>query len=241
MVPDEEVDRILVVGAHPDDIEFGGAGTVARWCRAGIEVVYCVVTDGQAGGFDPSRSRAETGRLRRREQRAAAAVVGVERVDFLGYEDGRVEVSLALRRDLARVIRQVRPDRMLMPSPERDWSHLHANHPDHLATGEAAMAAVYPDSRNPFAFPELAEEGLAPHTVREVWLMADPVADHAVDVTATVEQKLEALVRHESQVRDPDGLRRAVRGWLADNAEQAGLGPDRYAELFRVVDTAGGD
>lgn len=238
MIPDEEIDRILVVGAHPDDIDFGVAGTVARWRGRGIDVVYCVVTDGQAGGFDPSVPRDEMARLRREEQHAAAAVVGVEEVVFLGYEDGRVEATIGLRRDLARVIRQVRPDRVVMPSPRRDWDRLRASHPDHLATGEATMAAVYPDSRNPFAFPELAdEEGLEAHTVREVWLVADPDADHPVEVTGTLEQKLSALACHASQIPGEGELREAVTGWLADTAARVGLGPDRHAEIFRVIDT----
>ncbi len=173
MLSDSEVQRALVIAAHPDDIDFSAAGTVALWTDAGIEVTYCLATDGDAGGFDDSVPRAEMGPLRRKEQTAAAACVGVHDLRFLGYPDGRVEPSLALRKDLARVIRQVRPDRVLCPSPERNYQRIGIGHPDHRAVGSAALDAVYPDARNPYAFPELRlAEGLEPWAVREVWISA---------------------------------------------------------------------
>ena len=157
MLDDAEISRILSITAHPDDVDFAAAGTIACWTEAGIEVVYCVVTDGDAGGFDESFPRAEMPALRRAEQVAAAKCVGVDDVRFLGYPDGRVEATLDLRRDLARVIRQVRPDRVVCPSPERSYARIGIGHPDHRAVGSAALDAVYPDARNPFAFPELRE------------------------------------------------------------------------------------
>src|SRR5580658_8179418 len=167
VLDDTEIDRVLVFTAHPDDVDFGAAGTVARWTDAGLEVTYCVVTDGDAGGQDDGFPRAEVPSLRRAEQVAAAKCVGVHDVRFLGYPDGRVEATLALRRDLARVIRQVRPDRVVCPSPERSYTRIGIGHPDHRAVGSAALDAVYPDARNPFAFPELRErEALPPRTAR---------------------------------------------------------------------------
>ncbi|HYK32439.1 MAG TPA: PIG-L family deacetylase, partial [Streptosporangiaceae bacterium] len=161
MLEDTEVGRVLAIMAHPDDVDFGTAGTMAKWTEAGIEVVYCIVTDGDAGGNDPSVSRADMAVLRRAEQVAAAKCVGVDDVRFLGYPDGKVEPSLGLRKDLARVIRQVRPDRVVAPSPDRNYARIGASHPDHRAVGAAALDAVYPDARNQFAFPELlADEGL---------------------------------------------------------------------------------
>ncbi len=141
-------------------------------------------------------SRAEMAALRQDEQRAAAAVVGVSDVRFLGHPDGMVEATLELRRDISRVIRQVRPERVLTQSPERNWEFIFASHPDHLATGEAAVCAVYPDARNPFAHPELLDdEGLEPWTVPELWIMGPggQQAGVAVDTTATVERKVAAL------------------------------------------------
>lgn len=231
--------RILVVTAHPDDVDFGAAGSVAAWTAAGAEVTYCVVTDGDAGGFDERVPRGDIPAIRRAEQTVAAAEVGVKEVLFLGYPDGRLEASLDLRRDLARVIRQVRPDRVVGQSPERNWERIFASHPDHLAAGEALLRAVYPDARNPFAFPELLEEGWDAHTVPEVWLMASPRADTFVDVTDTFERKLAALRAHASQETDRDGLLESrLRGWLSANAAAAGLAAGRLAEGFQRVVTA---
>jgi LmbE family N-acetylglucosaminyl deacetylase len=145
------VERVLAVMAHPDDVDFGAAGTIRAWTDAGIEVTYCLITNGDAGGFDPAVPRSEIPAIRQAEQRAAGAVLGVTDVRFLGYRDGELSVSHELRRDISRVIRQVRPDRMLIQSPERNWRRIQASHPDHLAAGEAAIQAVYPDARNPFA------------------------------------------------------------------------------------------
>jgi LmbE family N-acetylglucosaminyl deacetylase len=228
---------VLVVVAHPDDAEFGAGGTVARWCDEGAEVVYCVVTDGAAGGSDPAVPDAELAALRRREQEAAAAVLGVSEVVFLGRPDGRLVADLDLRRDLARVIRKVRPGRVLAQSPERNYRRIRASHPDHLAAGAATLAAVYPDARNPLAFRELLAEGLAAHAVREVWLMAAPTADHPVDVTEVFGRKLEALRCHGSQVGDGEGLEGVLRGFLDAEARRFGLPPGRLAESFLVVDT----
>ena len=237
MPSDSDVQRALIIAAHPDDIDFSAAGTVALWTDAGIEVTYCLATDGDAGGFDDSVPRAEMGPLRRKEQIAAAACVGVHDVRFLGYPDGQVEPSLGLRKDLARVIRQVRPDRVICPSPERNYQRLGISHPDHRAVGSAALDAVYPDARNPYAFPELRiDEGLAAWTVREVWISAAPAADRFVDITDTFSRKVAALRAHESQTGQRDNLEDFLRARLTRMAEQAGLPAGRLAEAFQVID-----
>jgi LmbE family N-acetylglucosaminyl deacetylase len=224
--------------AHPDDVDFGSAGTVASWTAAGTEVVYCMVTDGDAGGFDET-PRDQMGPLRQAEQRAAAAAVGVTDVRFLGYPDGRLEPTLELRRDISRVIRQVRPQRVLTTSPERFWDRIGASHPDHMTVGESTLRAVYPDARNPFAFPELLDdEGLEAWTVSEVWLSASPRADHAVDVTELVELKFAALKSHVTQVSHNPDLEKFVTGWMAQTAARFGLPEGRLAEAFHVVHTA---
>lgn len=238
MLNDSDVRRALVVAAHPDDIDFGIAGTVATWTDAGIEVTYLIVTDGDAGGFDPEIARAEVPPLRRAEQSEAAKCVGVEDVRFLGYPDGRVEATLTLRGEIARVIRQVRPDRMVGPSPERNYERVEPSHPDHRAVGAAMLDAVYPDARNRFAFPELLEEeGLDAWTVREVWLSGGPAGNHHVDVTGAFDRKVAALRSHVSQTGDMEGLGDMLRGWLADNARRSGLPEGRLAETFQVVNT----
>src|SRR5712692_8025726 len=206
-VPDHaEVSKILVIAAHPDDVDFGLAGTVATWTDAGIEVVYCIVTNGDAGGRD------------------------------LGYPDGRLEPSLGLRRDISRVIRQVRPDRVACQSPERNYARIPASHPDHRAAGSAALDAVYPDARNPFAFPELADEGLEPWIVPEVWISSSPQVTHFVDVTDTFDRKIAALRAHESQTSHMDNLADMLRGWLSRSAAMGGLPEGRLAEGFQVLE-----
>jgi LmbE family N-acetylglucosaminyl deacetylase len=238
-IPDDQVKRAMLVVAHPDDADFGAAGTVASWVDAGIEVTYLLCTRGDAGGFDDT-PRSEMPALREAEQRAAAAEVGVTDVRFLdGYADGLLEVSQALVRDIVRVIRQVRPQRVLTASPERWWERLGASHPDHMAAGEATVRAVYPAARNPFAFPELlAEEALEAWTVPELWLMADPKSDHAVDITETFPRKVAALKAHVSQTGQREDLEEMLRVWSAGTATRLGLPEGRLAEAFRVISIA---
>lgn len=238
VLDDSEINRVLAVMAHPDDIDFGAAGTIAGWTARGIEVSYLMVTDGDAGGFDPTVPRADIAGTRQAEQRAAAKCAGVEDVRFLGYPDGMVEATLGLRRDLARVIRQTRPDRVVIPSPERNYERIYAGHPDHRAVGSAALDAVYPDARNPFTFTELLlKENLEAWTVREVWISGGPNPNHYVDVTATFDRKVAALRAHVSQTAHMDGLEDMLRNWLSAGAQAAGLPEGTLAEAFRVIPT----
>lgn len=229
-----DADRVLAITAHPDDIDFGSAGTIAALTDAGVQVTYCVCTDGQAGGFDASIPRERMPEIRREEQRRAARMVGVSDVRFLGHVDGELEPSRELVRQLVAVIRDVRPQRVMLPNPDRWWDRIGASHPDHMAAGEAAIRAVYPFARNPFAFPELLADGLEPWTVEEVWVMAVPDPNVHVDVTDQFERKISAIMAHDSQHPQPDQVRGWVTQWLADNAESAGLGPGRLAEVFRA-------
>ena len=249
MLDDAEINRILSITAHPDDVDFAAAGTVARWTEAGIDVVYCVVTDGDAGGFDEDFPREEMPAVRRAEQVAAAKCVGVHDVRFLGYPDGRVEATLDLRRRWrTRYSVSRRRKRLglclscghdLCPSPERNYARIGVGHPDHRAVGSAALDAVYPDARNPFAFPELRErESLAAWTVREVWIAGGPGPNHYVDVTETFPRKIAALRAHESQTGHMEDLTERIRTRLTLVAQQAGLPGGRLAEGFRVLDTA---
>jgi LmbE family N-acetylglucosaminyl deacetylase len=237
MLEDAQVERVLVVTAHPDDVDFGAAGTVATWTDQGIHVSYCIVTDGDAGGFDPSVPREAIAGIRRQEQTAAAKEVGVADLVFLGHPDGRLQPTLELRRDLSRVIRQVRPQRVVAQCPERNFARIYASHPDHLAAGEAALCAVYPDARNPFTFTELIAEGLEAWSVSEVWMMGGPNPQHPVDITAQLDRKIAALLRHESQHVDPQRVESLVRSWGAAQAIQFNLGDGRAVEAFQVLDT----
>ena len=235
MLQPTEIERLLVVMAHPDDVDFGSAGTIATLTGAGVKVTYCLVTDGNAGGSDRTVSRADVAALRREEQTAAAAVVGVTDLVFLGHPDGRVVADLVLRCDISRVIRQVRPQVVMCQSPERNLDRIFASHPDHLATGEAAVSAVYPDSRNPFAFPELLQEGLEPWDVTEIWLSAHPISSDFMDVTEHIDRKFQALRCHVSQLPDPDGMETRFRQLMAANAVKAGFTEGTFVEGFRVV------
>ncbi len=248
--------RALVVMPHPDDADFGAGGTVASWTATGIEVTYCLVTDGGAGLVDvtdaqavrgagrgaspgpsaePAVERPDAAGVRRREQERAAAALGVTEVRYLGYADGKVEASLALRCDLTRVIREVRPTRVLAPTPVWNLSSLPACHPDHLAVGAAVAFAVYPDATTPAAYPELLDAGLGPWQVRELWFMSDPLPNRAVDVTDTFEAKLGGVRAHETQLAASNLSTEAMRGWAAEAAARWRLGHGRLAEEFRVV------
>ena len=233
----EKVERALVVVAHPDDLDFGAAGTIATWTDEGIEVTYCICTDGDAGGFDPAVPRDQIGGIRQAEQRAAAKEVGVGEVVFLGYPDGQLVPSFDLRRDISRVIRQVRPQRLLMQSPEINWERIGASHPDHRAAGEATLCAVYPDARNPFTHTTLLQnEGLDAWTVHDVWVMsAGQGANRWIDVTDTFDRKLAALRQHRSQTEHMDDLEGMLRGWLGMAAVAGGLPDDRLVESFKVI------
>jgi len=173
------------------------------------------------------------------EQRKAAAVLGVTDVEFLGYPDGRLVVSYELRRDLTRIIRRTRPDRVVVHSPLRDLRNVYGSHPDHLAAGEAALCAVYPDARNPFAHPELFEqEGLGVHAVGEVWVVSsDDKADRYIDITDSFDRKIAALRAHTSQTAHMTGLEERMRAWGSLQAQAAGLAEGRLAEGYLVIDT----
>lgn len=230
----EAPERALIVVAHPDDIDFGMAGTVAALTSAGCHVAYCLATSGEAGGDDLSQTSEELAAIRQAEQTAAAAKVGVSELHWLGHPDGMVVADLALRRDIARVIRMTRPDVVLCQTSIPDWDRIYISHPDHLATAAAALAAIYPDSRNPRAFPELLAEGHEPHTVGEIWLIGtDP--NRWIDITDSFDCKVSALRSHRSQTAHMEDLEDRLREWAADTAAAGNLPEGRLAEAYRVV------
>jgi len=237
-IADSEIKRVLVISAHPDDSDFGASGTIAQWVKKGIEVAYVFCTNGDQGGEESGFTKEEMPAIRQREQRAAGAAIGVTDITFLNYIDGNLEATLGLRKDLVRQIRISQPDRMVCQSPERNWDRIGASHPDHLAAGEAAIQAVYPDARNPFAFTDLLEkEGLQPWRVKEIWVSAFANPDHFVDITDTFDLKIKALQAHASQTGHNENLETMVREWGERNAAAAGFAQGRIAEAFKIVNT----
>ncbi|MDA8270596.1 MAG: PIG-L family deacetylase, partial [Actinomycetota bacterium] len=211
----QPVEKVLVVVAHPDDVDFGSAGTIAKWVSLGTQVAYCIVTDGDAGGFDLAIDRSKMPAIRHREQTNAANVVGVSDLTFLGYKDGELQATMGLRKDISRRIRQFRPDRVLCQSAERNYERIYASHPDHLAAAEATLCAVYPDARNPFAFPELLVEGLEAYSVNDIVMQASPNPNSYTDITDFVDKKLEAILEHTSQMPNPDETIEFVKAWTS--------------------------
>lgn len=221
--------RAMVIAAHPDDIEFGCSGTVAKWVQHGAEVAYVICTDGSHGTSDPKANPRELAKIREQEQRNAAAVVGVQDVTFLGYEDSLLTPSLELRRDISRQIRRFKPDTLIIPNPTRQWNIMvFFDHPDHLAAGEAALTAFYPAARDPFTFPELLQEGYEPHIVKTLYVFALDGANYWSDISDTLDLKIKALLEHQSQV-SPESI-----GWIKERAAQIGAPHGlKYAENFR--------
>ncbi|HNP73923.1 MAG TPA: PIG-L family deacetylase [Kouleothrix sp.] len=226
---EQELPRIaMVIVAHPDDAEFGCAGSVAAWAREGWEIYFVICTDASGGGADEATdvgpaARKQITDTRKAEQREAARILGVKDVIFLDRPDGLLQPTIDLRRDLVRLMRRYRPTRVLCQSPERTWKPAYPigrHHPDHLAAGEATIAALYPACQNPWDFPELLDEGLAPHKVRELYVMGAPEINHAVDISATLDAKIAALAAHVSQLgpRMPE-LEPRLRAWAAETGK----------------------
>lgn len=225
--------RVLSIHAHPDDQEFTVAGTLAKWAHAGSQVVTVCITSGDAGsnaGTPGDMTRARLLGIREDEQRQACRVLGIAEIVFMGYEDGALEPSIALRRDLTRVIRRYRPDAVVCGDPTvRFYGNRYMNHPDHRVAADVTLDAVFPSAETRFIFPELLEEGLEPHHVREVYLHGSDRPDTFIDIAAFLDTKIAALREHRSQMNDwdPSGM---IRGWARQAGARRRL---RAAEAFR--------
>jgi LmbE family N-acetylglucosaminyl deacetylase len=238
-MPDDKLpspQRVLVVAAHPDDIEFGAAGTIARWVSEGAGVRYLVVTRGDKGSDDPRADVAALMELREREQRAAAAEIGVEGVEFLDEPDGQVQASLELRERITRAVRAFRPEAVMTHDPtvlfvNNEW----VNHPDHRAVGQSTVDAVFPTARDPLNFPEHLASGLEAWKVAELYLWSTNEANQVVDIGDTLERKVAALGHHASQFRAFDDIARWVRRRSEELGDRTGY---RAAEGFRRVTLA---
>ena len=231
MTDEQPYSRGMVVIAHADDAEYSCAGTVAKWCAQGMEVVYVICSDGSKGSSDPNMTSGELVEIRREEQLAAGEVLGLKEVVFLGYEDSMLQPTLELRRDIVRQIRKHKPDILICQSPLRNLKGDHwLGHPDHLAVGEATLSAVFPAARDRMTFPELLQEGLEPHKVGEVLVLDHNDPDKWIDVSDTFEVAIEALKRHVSQVGDSLESDGWMREWRQRAGQHHGM---KYAETFK--------
>lgn len=218
----------MVIVAHPDDAEFTMAGTVAGWAKVGCRVTYVLCTDGNAGSHEPGMTREKLAEIRRDEQRAACETLGVSDIVFLGYDDGQLQPTLDLRRDLVHLIRQHKPEVILTSDPTTLFrSDRYINHPDHRAAGQAALDAVAPAAAMPLLWPEVGE----PHRVRKVYIYGNSEPNEWIDITGTIERKIAALKQHASQMGDWDPTER-IKGWNAEVGQEHGM---EYAESFRVI------
>lgn len=233
-MPRETHKKVVTIFAHPDDAEFVCGGTIARWVSEGHEVTYVVLTSGDKGGDDSTTPPEQLMTLRETEQRAACALLGVRSVSFLRLPDGELVPDLALRRDLVRLIRRLKPDIIITEDPTVHWVDRRSlNHPDHRAAGTVTLDAIFPAARNRNFFPELLEEGCEPHRVGEVYLAAPNAPDTWIDIGDHIEVKVAALRAHGSQVDDHD-----IETVYAQAREDAlgGQGLAEYAEAFRYFD-----
>lgn len=225
--------RVVAVAAHPDDLDFGCAGTLALWASRGADVTELLVTSGDKG-FEDDRPLEEKQVIREREQQAAARELGVKAVRFLRFPDGEVENTPALRREIVRVLRTVRPDTVLLYDPANlAFDSFYRYHPDHRAVALAAYDAIYPATGNRSFFRDLLAEGLEPHKVAQVYFIGPPQPNVWIDIAATFPRKMAALRAHASQMKDPDGIEDFVRDWAHRIGAPKGIA---LAESFRHLE-----
>lgn len=222
---------VLGVAAHPDDLDFGAAGTVAKWASLGAEAYYLILTDGSKGSANRHLSSSDLIKMRRKEQANAAKVLGVKKVFFCDYEDGHLRCDMSVKRDIARIIRKVKPDVVITMDPTMVYSlkQNFINHPDHRAAGQATLDAVFPLARDHLTFPELLAEGLEPHNTPTLLLINFDQSNFFVDITDSLEKKMKALAAHTSQMDDVI----QVQSYMKNTAKELGKQVDcEYAEGF---------
>jgi LmbE family N-acetylglucosaminyl deacetylase len=227
--------RAICIHAHPDDQEFTVAGTLAKWAKAGCEIISVVITSGDSGSNDPSKGaeyKPELAKLREGEQTSANNVIGVKETIFMRYPDGELEPSLALRKELTRILRQHKPDVVITGNPEAwFYGNEYINHPDHRAAAQAACEAVFPSAGTRLIFTDLLEAGYEPHNVKRLYVHGTDKPDTWVDITETMDIKIEALGKHASQV-NPDEVGKWMRDWAKEEAKDKGF---EYAESYKVM------
>jgi LmbE family N-acetylglucosaminyl deacetylase len=238
-MPDQDFTpkRVLAVAAHPDDIDFGFAGSIAKWAQTGAEIYYLIITDGSKGTDDRSIEAAKLIKIREDEQRAAAKLLGAKKVFFLGYPDSELMITAELKKQVTRYIRQLKPDTVLVMDPTMIYSNVRGfgfiNHPDHRVAGQVTLDAIFPLARDHLTFPDLLTEGLEPHKVSTVLMINFEKHNFAVDIGSTLEKKLSALAFHTSQMPDLNATQQMVKGWAETSGKHYGY---KYAEAFVRLD-----
>lgn len=223
--------QIMIIMAHPDDIEVNCGGSVAKWRELGADITYVLVTDGASGSNEEGVNPHKLAYLREQEQTEAAKILGVNRTIYLRYRDSTLTPTLALRKQLTRLIRQYKPNRLVTHDPSKVFlDNYYINHPDHRATGEASLYAAFPSSESRLAFPELLDEGFLPHKVNEIWLVLPEHANHYEDISVYWSTKEKSLLCHQTQIRED------TRNWLKErNATLGEIIGTAYAEEFYVI------
>lgn len=222
--------KFLVFSPHPDDLDFGASGTVAKLTNQGNEVVYCIVTNGEKGTHKVKSSLQEMIRTREKEQKRAAKIVGVKKTIFLRERDGEVENTKQLRRKLVKVLRKTRPDVVLSPDPASlSFDNFYRYHRDHRVVGEAVFDALYPAAGSDAYFPDLSQK---PHSLKEAWFFATDNPNLFINISQTIHKKIQALKAHKSQIKDPKRLEEMILSWAKKIGKKKKI---RYAEAFRIV------
>ena len=227
--------RVMSIHAHPDDQEFSVAGTLAKWAQAGCEIISVIITSGDSGSNDPSKDESYKpvlAELREKEQLAANDLIGVKETVFLHYPDGELEPTIALRKELTRLIRQFKPDTVLAGNPEA-WFYgdEYLNHPDHRAAAQAACEAAFPSAGSRLMFADLLAAGYEPHDVKRLYVHGTDKSNTWVDITETMDLKIKALQQHASQI-DPDEVGKWMREWAEEEAKDKDM---KYAESYKVM------
>ncbi|MCB0095438.1 MAG: PIG-L family deacetylase [Caldilineaceae bacterium] len=229
----EEVERALVIMAHPDDPDFSCAGTAIKMVQKGIDVTFMILTNGDKGNHNPEITRNQLIELRKIEQRAAAAVEGVQHVLFMGVEDGFLQSTPDLRKRVTREIRRIQPQLIITSSPDRYFGgNGYINHPDHRNAGIVTLESIFPATDNMMFFPELLDEGYLPHKIKQLYIMGDAQVDLKIDITEVFEQKIEAIICHKTQVREPEKLQERMTQRAGQEQEDGSV---RFFEQFRVL------
>jgi len=227
--------RVMSIHAHPDDQEFSIGGTLAKWAQAGCEIISVIITSGDSGSNEPSKDgsyKQELAALREQEQLAANAVLGIQQTVFLRYPDGELEATIALRKELTRLIRQYKPDAVSTGNPQA-WFYgdEYLNHPDHRAAAQAACEAVFPSAGSRLMFADLLAAGYEPHDVRRLYIHGPEIANTWVDISETIDLKIRALQQHVSQI-DPDEVGKWMTEWAEEEGKEKGM---KYAESYKVM------